>query len=179
MVEYRSIAAEEIEGLGDIDVSEDGSVVLKWVQGQVVAVPEEWRRPRWSDAYRERFKRELREHLDEGFAVIGAFDGTTLVGLAIFQPLLAPGRSCFLGLWVSASHRRCGVASGLADRIVELARQLGSSSIYVSACPSESAVGFYRSQGFQPTEDVHEEMYAREPEDIHMLLPLARSGTRR
>ena len=44
--------------------------------------------------------------------------------------------------------------------------------MYVSAVPSESAVGFYRSQGFTPTQEVDEELYALEPEDIHMTKTL-------
>ena len=39
--------------------------------------------------------------------------------------------------------------------------------------PSESAVGFYLRQGFKPTEDVHPELFAREPEDIRMILGLS------
>ena len=38
--------------------------------------------------------------------------------------------------------------------------------------PTESAQGFYRSQGFRPTPFVHTEMYQREPKDIHMIKPL-------
>ena len=48
----------------------------------------------------------------------------------------------------------------------------GHAGIYVSATPSESAVGFYREQGFVPTLDVHPELYELEPEDIHMVKSL-------
>jgi hypothetical protein len=44
--------------------------------------------------------------------------------------------------------------------------------LYVSATPSESAVGFYTGQGFRPTEEVNEELFELEPEDIHMIKPL-------
>jgi hypothetical protein len=46
----------------------------------------------------------------------------------------------------------------------------------VSATPSRSAVGFYRSRGFQPTLDVNRELYERQPEDIHMVLDLAKAA---
>jgi ribosomal protein S18 acetylase RimI-like enzyme len=105
--------------------------------------------------------------------VIGAFAGDSLVGLAIFRAVLSPGMSELAGLWVSRSHRRQGVATRLAAEVEGLARSAGSTSLYVSATPSRSAVGFYRSRGFRPTLDVNEELYEREPEDIHMVLELA------
>jgi hypothetical protein len=44
--------------------------------------------------------------------------------------------------------------------------------VYVSATPSESAVGFYTSMGFTPTPDPIPELFALEPEDIHMIIDL-------
>jgi hypothetical protein len=49
-----------------------------------------------------------------------------------------------------------------------LAKDDGAREIYVSATPSESAMGFYMSQGFRPADNVNEELYKQEPEDIHM-----------
>ena len=47
--------------------------------------------------------------------------------------------------------------------------------MYVSATPSESAVGFYRSLGFEQVTAVNPQLFALEPEDIHMILPLESS----
>jgi GNAT superfamily N-acetyltransferase len=72
---------------------------------------------------------------------------------------------------VSRPYRRRGVASALMEEMEHLARDLGARALYVSAVPSESAVRFYLSRGFRPTEPLPEP-FAKEPEDIHMLFPL-------
>ena len=136
-------------------------------------MPEKWTRPRWSREECSRRIRVIREELTSGeIAVLGAFDGDGLVGLATFRAHLSPGMSELAGLWVSRSHRRRGVATRLAKEVEGLARDAGSTSLYVSATPSRSAVGFYRSRGFRPTLAVNRELYEREPEDIHMVLEL-------
>lgn len=45
-------------------------------------------------------------------------------------------------------------------------------TLYVSATPSESAVGFYRSMGFAPTTEPDPRLFALEPKDIHMIMAL-------
>ena len=60
----------------------------------------------------------------------------------------------------------------LAVGIEALARSGGARQLYVSATPSESAVGFYRSRGFIPTVTPIPELLEHEPEDVHMTLAL-------
>jgi hypothetical protein len=55
----------------------------------------------------------------------------------------------------------------LTDEMERLARAAGATAFYVSACPTESAVGFYTSRGFRPTDRPNPELLALEPEDIH------------
>ena len=45
--------------------------------------------------------------------------------------------------------------------------------MYVSATPSGSAVGSYLKHGFEPTPYPHPELFALEPEDIHMIRELS------
>jgi N-acetylglutamate synthase-like GNAT family acetyltransferase len=60
----------------------------------------------------------------------------------------------------------------LVEEILKLAREKGATSIYVSATPSESAIGFYRSMRFDLAEKVNKVLFELEPEDIHMTRPL-------
>ncbi len=174
MIETRWMGPDEAKRLRELDVSEHGDIVYQWIDGEVVAVPEEWTRARWSDEECSRRVERIRQRLVRGDVMIGAFEGDLLVGLAIFRAHLSPGMSEFGGLWVSRTHRRRGVATRLAQEVERLARDAGSAALYVSATPSRSAVGFYRSRGFRPTLDVNRELYEREPEDIHMVLDLAK-----
>jgi hypothetical protein len=58
------------------------------------------------------------------------------------------------------------------DEVERLAMSRNATAIYVSSVPSDSAVGFYLSRGFKLTEPLPD-LWAREPDDIHMLLALA------
>lgn len=175
MIHIRWMGPDEVERIRELDVSEEGDVVYKWVDGEVVAEPEKWARRRWSDEECTRRISSIRDDLTNGGVVmIGAFYGDLLVGVATSRACLSPGMSELAGLWVSCTHRRRGVATRLVAEVERLARETGSVSLYVSATPSRSAVGFYRSRGFRPTLDVNRELYEREPEDIHMVLEVTK-----
>jgi hypothetical protein len=55
------------------------------------------------------------------------------------------------------------------DNLEETNWAASPSGMYVSAVPSESAVGFYQSQGFEPTDTPIPTLFELEPEDIHMV----------
>jgi N-acetylglutamate synthase-like GNAT family acetyltransferase len=52
------------------------------------------------------------------------------------------------------------------------ARDLGAKKLYVSATPSLNTITFYQNRGFKLTKDVNQELFEKEPEDIHMELTL-------
>ena len=95
-----------------------------------------------------------------------------LAGLAIYRPRLSADVGNLALLHVSRAHRRQGIASLLSAEVARLARADGARLLYVSATPSDSAVGFYRSVGFEPTDAPNPELFALEPDDIHMTLEL-------
>ena len=104
--------------------------------------------------------------------MIGAFEDEALVGVGLLTPEVRPRLAQLAYLYVSAPHRREGIASSIARRLFDLAQGLGAESVYVSATPSQSAVELYRSLGFAPAAEPLPELYAEEPADIHMLLKL-------
>ncbi len=110
--------------------------------------------------------------LEAGGTLLGALDGERLAGFAIYEPRLAEDMGNLSALYVSRGHRRLGVATGLVDETIRLARADGAQRLYVSATPSGSTIDFYLGCGFAPTEDPHPRMLAKEPEDIHMILEL-------
>ena len=108
--------------------------------------------------------------LENGGVMLGAFDEEgLLVGFAVLRYQLAEGTAQLDALFVSQGYRRQGIATRLTSRVARLARADGATDLYVSATPSESAVGFYLSQGFRLADEVNEALYALEPEDIHMI----------
>jgi len=109
----------------------------------------------------------------DGAALLGAFDDDgELMGLATVHPTFEPGLAWLATLHVSRAHRRRGAASALWDAGVALAREAGARSLYVSATPTGSAVGFYLGRGCRLADPVHPELFAHEPEDIHLVCPL-------
>ena len=173
----RPFKREELSRIAEVDVSEDGDRIYRNVEGKLVAEAETWHRPRWDVEECRRRIAAFTTELDRGDAVLGAFDGDRLVGVASLRYRLTADMAQLVSLHVSQSHRRRGVGSGLANEIFRLAQASGVQWIYVSATPSASALGFYRRKGFELAEQVNEELFALEPEDIHMIKVLASPPT--
>lgn len=110
----------------------------------------------------------------DGAVLLGAFDDNgEVMGLASVHPTFEQGLAWLGTLHVSQVHRRRGVTSALWDVGFALARQAGAQSLYVSATPTGSAVGFYLSRGCQLADPVHPGLFADEPDDIHLACVLA------
>ena len=163
----------EIVRIGEIDRSEHVTTGYSYENGKLRAEQVDWRVPRWPEfggdfsvkARIEQFAPILRD----GGGMLGALDGPLLVGFAILRYRLTERQAQLVALFVSRGYRRRGIATRLTSQIAHLAKGDGAKELYVSATPSESAVGFYMSQGFRLAEEVNEALYALEPEDIHMI----------
>ena len=110
--------------------------------------------------------------VDAGGVLLGAFEEGRLAGIALLGEEVAIDVVQLALLFVSRPYRRCGVANALLDQCERLVRERDAAAIYVSSVPTESAVGFYLSRGFLPTEPLPGPL-AKEPDDIHMLLTLS------
>ena len=104
-----------------------------------------------------------------GGILLGALDAEHTAGLAIVQPLFEPPLAWMAFLHVSRQYRRRGVAQALWGNAVDIAMADGADSMYVSANPTEAAVGFYLRQGCRLANPVHPDLFAAEPEDIHLV----------
>ena len=71
-------------------------------------------------------------------------------------------------LHVSRDYRGQGLGAMLIEKARGVARERGAAGLYISATPSENTVNFYRGRGatLVPTPD--QELFALEPEDIHL-----------
>ncbi|MEM8884360.1 MAG: GNAT family N-acetyltransferase [Planctomycetota bacterium] len=113
-----------------------------------------------------------REHLDAGGDAFVVERDTQLSGIAVAGYAIAPDTAQLAVLYVSRHARRIGVARALIARCYEAARARGARDMYVSATPTDSAVGFYLSEGFAPTKPLPH-LLALEPDDIHMSRALS------
>jgi GNAT superfamily N-acetyltransferase len=107
-----------------------------------------------------------------GGILLGAFDEERTAGLAIIHPAFEPPLAWLAFLHVSRPSRRRGAARSLWNAATDIAAASGAESVYVSATPTESAVGFYLRQGCRLADPVHPDLFAAEPEDIHLVCSL-------
>jgi GNAT superfamily N-acetyltransferase len=177
MIQIRSLNMKEIPKIADVDRSEHVSLGYRFLDGVLDAMEVDWHIPTWTESGIGEFHlgvrmKDLRAKLQSGARVFGAFDGDKLVGYALLREQISESMAQLADLFVSRADRRKGVATKLVSEAINLARAGGAKRLYVSAVPSESAVGFYLSRGFKPTHDVQPELFALEPDDVHMILML-------
>lgn len=175
MIQIRQLKASEIGKIAEIDRTEHVTLGYVYRDGKLEQEKVDWRVPRWpregSWGVEARIQ-DIRRIMQQGGVMLGAFDDDLLVGIAGLRCDLTDTMAQLTTLFVSADYRRQGIAAMLAAEIICLARGAGAQELYVSATPSESAVGFYRNQGFRVAEEPNEELFALEPEDIHMIRAL-------
>lgn len=166
----------EIILISEIDRSEHVTLNYVYKDGRLETKAVDWQVPRWTDddsvvSVGAKIK-EWSPLLDQGGVLIGAFEGKLLIGFTILRFHLTETMAQLAVLHVSKDYRRKGIAHALMKQVIEMAKESGATSLYVSATPSESAVGFYQSQGFKLAPKIHPELYALEPEDIHLIKTL-------
>lgn len=115
-----------------------------------------------------------RERVLAGGQFMAAFEGERVLGVAVVEPVYDPPLARLAFLHVSRPYRRGGVAAALWDSAVQEATVASAEALYVSATPTDSAVGFYLSQGCVLAIPPHPRLFEEEPEDIHLFLPLRR-----
>ena len=167
---------EELERIRDIDRSETIRTGYLQNGSQIVAKSVNWDESGWLEGDGEHSFGEMirgaERQLELGGTAIGAFDGDRLAGIAIYRPRLTQDMAQLALLHVSDGYRRQGVASRLYDEVLRMAHGDGATHLYVSATPTGSAVGFYRTKGFEPTDEPDPGLLAEEPDDIHMVLEI-------
>ncbi len=177
MIETKEMHTSDIDRVAEIDRSEHVTLGYFFRDGRLESESVDWPVPRWfaegeSEHSVPAKVRDWKPLLEQGGTMFGAFDGDLLVGLVIYRPELAGTTAQLAVLHVSNGYRRRGIATRLTAEAIRQARQDGATELYVSASPSRSAVGFYQSQGFRLVDKPHPELYALEPEDIHMIMTL-------
>jgi len=177
-MQVRKLVIEDAALVAKIDRSEQVDVEYEVRDGQLVERPLTIAEiPAWdpsgsgphSVAHQIEFCRSL---IAGGGTLLGAFDEESVMGLAAVDPVFEPPMAWLGYLHVSRAYRRRGAAQALWDAAVDLARRAGAVSIYVSATPTGSALGFYFAQGCRLASPVHAALYEKEPEDIHLVCSL-------
>ena len=172
------LPADDVSLVAGIDRSEHVDVQYAVVAGELVEVPvvlahvPEWNPDGTGEHSVARQVDFCRRCVADGGVLLGAFEGDELLGIAIVDPGFEPDLAWLEFLHVSRPHRRRGAAGALWAEAARLARDGGASTMYVSATPTGSAVGFYLRQGCRLADPVHPALFAAEPDDIHLVYAL-------
>ena len=169
----RALDGPDFRRLHEIDVSEHITLIYRWTDGALRPEAFEANRPRWDQAQWQERSTDWRRDLQPD-AWLGAFVGGRLAGEASVRYELAPRMAQLTTLHVDRAYRRQSIARRLLAAVILTAEERGAEQIYVSASETESAVSFYLSQGFRPTDSPNRRLFELEPKDIHMVRRLGR-----
>lgn len=175
-IAYRQLAAEEIHRFREIDRSELIEEVYYLRDGVLVLERERYDLKGFPPGELEALIARQEALLAAGGTAFGAFDGPTLAGIASLEGRLrgADGSYAHMDvLYVSAAYRGRGIASRLLALVAEGARSLGGKRLYISATETRHTVDFYRAHGAVLAQQIDPELFAKEPFDIHLEIPLA------
>ncbi len=174
-VAYRTLSQNELTRLGEIDRTESIPIIYHQQGDQLTEEAHTFNVPPWftndneddehSVAYHVAF---CERHLAAGGTALGAFDGERLVGIGVVTPHIRTGIAQLALLHVSDGYRGLGIGRRLCELMDDIARATGDTAMVVSATPSVNTVRFYMGRGFAPTAEPLPELYALEPEDVHL-----------
>jgi GNAT superfamily N-acetyltransferase len=125
----------------------------------------------WLAGEPERYNPIFNDCYDRGGYFYGAFVSHHLVGSAILENNFIGKQKDQLQLkflHVDRSFRNQGIGKYLFDTTVKKAKELGARQLYISAIPSENTINFYLHLDCIVTKNIDSELFAFEPEDIHL-----------
>lgn len=174
-MEFRPLRRDEIELIWTIDRREFIAGLFHLEDGELVLIPQDIDVPGWRPDNVRTTTPLLYECYDRGGKFLAAFEGDQMVGVAVLDTVWRGERHDLLQLemlHVGRDHRGKGLGARLFERARTEARSSGAVGLYISATPSENTVHFYQRRGalLLPTPDV--ELFAEEPDDIHLECPV-------
>jgi GNAT superfamily N-acetyltransferase len=176
-VRYRRLGRADLRRIAEIDRTERIDVLVVQRGVELAKRHGDWSARAWltegdgehSIVAQRRFCEEL---LDVGGTAFGAFLDDRLVGIGVVRPSLRPGIAQLAYLHVSKGSRGRGIGGRLTSELERVAREAGDGTIVVSATPSENTARFYLGRGYAPMREPLPELYALEPEDVHLAKEL-------
>ena len=170
-MEFRTLGREELESIWTIDRREFIERIYRFEDGELRLYPHNFDVPGWPPGKPETSTPRMYERFDRGATVFAAFDGDVLAGASMLDTIWRGTQRDMLALelmHVGRDYRRTGVGTRLFEQARDAARERGARALYVSATPSENTIRFYLRRGCVVMEMPDPELFALEPEDIHM-----------
>jgi len=174
MTEIRALERHEVAGVWTIDRSEtiESQYVVR--NGRLERTPCHFELRGWPAGETEIDTPRLLACFDRGGASFGAFDRGGMIGAAFLDTIGRGERKDLrqlLFLHVGRRARGQGLGTDLFRRCRHAAREAGARGLYISATATENTVAFYLRRGCRLVEHPDPELFALEPEDIHLSCP--------
>ncbi|MCG8590916.1 MAG: GNAT family N-acetyltransferase [Proteobacteria bacterium] len=170
-VEIRELERAEIQDLWSIDRAEVIERIYTHRDGELVLQDQHHDVRGWPPGEPDQYGPLLLDCFDRDGTCCGAFDGGRLIGAMVLESRFigrAKDRLQLKFLHVSRRYRGAGLGRRLFELAVSRARERGARRLYISATPSENTVNFYLRRGCRLADDVDADLFALEPEDIHL-----------
>lgn len=176
LIEFRSISRDEIGRIWrEIDRREFVGSVYRMKSGELSEEKIDFDVKGWPPGEEQKYMPLLQECYDRGGFFNGVFHNGRLIGIVVLE-------SKFIGkskdqlqlkfLHISRDFRKKGLGTKLLTIAAHEARKRGAKALYISSCESKNTVDFWLQRGCAITDDVDEELYRLEPEDIHLVYRL-------
>jgi ribosomal protein S18 acetylase RimI-like enzyme len=165
------LAAADVDLFATLDRTEVVDGLFRRADGGLLLVEHSEVVEGWPEGLLDKYLPIWRGAVERGCPLFGAKVDEKVVGLAVVNPRHRGDVAQVMSLYVDRAARRRGAAGALCRACFDVARGAGARSVYVSSSPTRATVGFYWSMGFRPCSDAQldPELYALEPNDIHML----------
>lgn len=167
----RFLERDEIPLVWQIDRSEIIHNIYYLRDGELVLVPEYFDAQGWPPGEAKHYTPILLDCFDRSGTFWGAFEDNNIIGTAVLESKFIGSQHDTLQLkflHVSHGQRKQGLGKKLFHIAVEKASSLGAKRMYISATPSENTVNFYMRLGCVLATEIDPELFALEPEDIHL-----------
>jgi len=174
-MKIRPLTRAEIPYIWQIDRSEVINKVYHLKNRKLVRKTEHYDLHGWPRGEPERETPILIDCFDHGGHFWGAFEGELLIGAVVLENrFIGSGQDTLQlkFLHVGKNFRKQGLGEKLFLLAVEKANELGAKKLYISATPSENTIDFYLHLGCVLAAEINQELYAQEPEDIHLEFAL-------
>lgn len=173
---YRELEHHEAQLLGTIDRSECIAGTYRAANGNLELDETRQEFPSWAGAELAGYVARLQALMHSGGTAFAAWDEGKLVGVGSLDPSGVGGDQAVMKLdmlYVSAAYRGRGVGRKLTEMAVDLARSRGATVLYISATPTRGTVDAYLCMGASVLSTPDPELFALEPEDIHLAMTIA------
>ncbi|QHT59589.1 GNAT family N-acetyltransferase [Paenibacillus lycopersici] len=175
MITYQAMHQEQVGKLLEIDRSEYIDLVYEMRDGALTEIPAGHECPTWPEEAIAEIQARFLYEIQHGGLALGAFDGDRLIGFGVLAHRFrgrALNRLQIDLMFVTRDYRRQGIGRRIFGRLRDEAKSRGAEYLYISSTETRSAVSFYKSNGSALAAEVDDELFAKEPHDIHMVVKL-------